>query len=184
MAGASSAWRRNLAGTIAVAAGVAALSLGIPALNRAIPNATVSTERPLAFAENASVVPPEGATIDARETSPEQGVVTMAVDGVRYRLTAEAFPGTLRQLADRIRAEVQNISGIQGVSADQPVTSESGVPGLQATFVAENRTGWYTVYLRGGTGVTAVVDGTDASVTGHRAALESSVRTVAIDQTA
>jgi len=182
MAGASSAWRRNLAGCFAVAAGVAALSLGVPAIDRAIPNATVSSTEPLQFADNASVVPPPDTTVDAKETSPEQGVVTMAVDGVRYRLTAEAFPGTLAQLADRVRAEIQNISGLQGLSPDQQVTSDSGVPGLQATFVAENRTGWYTVYLSNGTGVTAVVDGTDASVTSHRAALETSVRTVTIDQ--
>jgi hypothetical protein len=175
------AWRRNLVGCLVVAAGVLALSLGVPAIDDALPNATVSSTAPLEFAGNASVVPPPDATVVAEQTSPDQGVVTMAVDGVRYRLTAESFPGTLQQLADRIRAEVQNIAGIQAISPDQAVTSTSGIPGLQATFVAENRTGWYTVYLRAGTGVTAVVDGNDAGVTAHRAELETSVRTVAID---
>jgi ribulose 1,5-bisphosphate carboxylase large subunit-like protein len=79
---------------------------------------------------------------------------------------------------------VQNVAGIQGISPDQPVTSNSGIPGLQATYVGENRTGWYTVYLLNGTGVTVVVDGNDAGVTEHREELEASVRTVTIDQVA
>ncbi|MDG4821473.1 hypothetical protein O7635_06335 [Asanoa sp. WMMD1127] len=184
MAGERTAWRRNLVGSLAVVAGVLALSLGVPAIDDALPNATVSSTEPLEFATDASVVPPPDATVVAEQTSPDQGVVTMAVDGVRYRLTAESFPGTLQQLADRIRAEVRNIAGIQAVSDDQSVTSDSGIPGLQATFVAENRTGWYTVYLRAGTAVTAVVDGNDAGVTEHREELETSVRTVTIEVTA
>ncbi|WP_203704959.1 hypothetical protein [Asanoa iriomotensis] len=181
---ATKAWRRNLAGSLAVVAGVLALSLGVPAIDGALSNTTVSTTAPLEFASNASVVPPPDASVVADQTSPSQGVVTLAVDGVRYRLTAESFPGTLQQLADRIRAEVQNVAGIQAISPDQAVTSNSGIPGLQATYVGENRTGRYTVYLQSGTGVTAVVDGNDAGVTAHRAALETSVRTVTIDQTA
>ena len=184
MAGGSTAWRRNLAGCLAVVAGVLALSFGVPAIDDALPNTTVSSTKPLEFAANASVVPPPDASVVAQQTSPEFGVVTLAVDGVRYRLTAENFPGTLQQLADRIRAEVQNIAGVQAISDDQQVTSNSGIPGLQATFVAENRTGWYTVYLLAGTGVTAVVDGNDAGVTAHRDQLEASVRTVTIDQSA
>ncbi|GIF73501.1 hypothetical protein [Asanoa siamensis] len=182
MAGATTAWRRNLVGSLAVVAGVLALSLGLPAIDDALPDATVSSTEPLEFSGNASVVPPPDATVVAEQTSPDQGVVTMAVDGVRYRLTAESFPGTLQQLADRIRDQVRNVAGIQAISPDQPVTSAGGIRGLQATFVAENRTGWYTVYLRGGTGVTAVVDGNDAGVTEHRAELETSVRTVTIDE--
>jgi hypothetical protein len=184
MAGASSAWRRNLAGCLAVVAGVLVLSFGVPAINDALPNNTVSSTSPLEFAGNASVVPPPDASIVAGQTSPDQGVVTLDVDGVRYRLTAESFPGTLQQLADRIRAEVQNITGVQAISDDQQVTSNSGLPGLQATFVAENRTGSYTVYLLDGTGVTAVIDGNDAGVTAHREALETSVKTVTIEAVA
>lgn len=180
----ASAWRRNLAGCVAVAAGVLALSFGVPAIDGALPDATVSSTSPLEFADNASVVPPPDATVVSDQTSPDQGVVTMAVDGVRYRLTAESFPGTLQQLADQIRDVVQKVAGIQGISPDQPVTSDSGIPGLQATYVGENRTGWYTVYLRNGTGVTVVVDGNDAGVTEHRDALEASVRTVTINQVA
>ncbi|MEV4533295.1 hypothetical protein AB0J82_05630 [Asanoa sp. NPDC049518] len=183
MGGGGSAWRRNLVGCIVVAAGVLGLSLGVPAIDRAIPDATVSSTNPLEFADNASVVPPPDATVVSDQTSPDQGVVTMAVDGVRYRLSAESFPGTLQQLADRIRGVVQNVAGIQAISPDQPVTSNSGIPGLQATYVGENRTGWYTVYLSDGTGVTAVVDGNDAGVTEHRDELEASVRTVVIDRT-
>ena len=183
MVSGASGWRRNLIGCIAVAAGVLALSFGLPAIDDALPNATVSSTSPLEFADDASVVPPPDATVVAEQTSPDQGVVTMAVDGVRYRLTAQSFPGTLQQLADQIRDVVQNVAGIQAISPDQPVTSNSGIPGLQATYVGESRTGWYTVYLLGGTGVTAVVDGNDAGVTAHRDELETSVRTVTIDQT-
>jgi hypothetical protein len=181
---ATKAWRRNLVGSLAVVAGVLALSLGVPAIDDALPDTTVSTTTPLEFADNASVLPPPDAAVVAEQTSPSQGVVTLAVDGVRYRLTAESFAGTLQQLADRIRAEVQNVAGIQAISPDQAVTSDSGLPGLQATYVGENRTGWYTVYLRAGTGVTAVIDGNDAGVTEHRAALATSVRTVTISETA
>jgi hypothetical protein len=184
MVSVASGWRRNLAGCLAVAAGVFALSFGLPAIDDALPDATVSSTKPLEFADNASVVPPPDATVVSDQTSPDQGVVTMAVDGVRYRLTAQSFPGTLQQLADQIRDVVQNVSGIQGISPDQPVTSAGGIPGLQATYVGENRTGWYTVYLANGTGVTAVVDGNDAGITEHREELEASVRTVTIDQIA
>ena len=57
MAPATSAWRRNLVGCVAVVAGVLALSLGVPAIDDALPNTTVSTTTPLEFADNASVVP-------------------------------------------------------------------------------------------------------------------------------
>jgi hypothetical protein len=167
-----------------VVAGVLALSFGVPAIDDALPNNTVSSTSPLEFAGNASVVPPPDASVVAGQTSPDQGVATLDVDGVRYRLTAESFPGTLRQLAARIRAEVQNIPGVQAISDDDQVSSNDGLLGLQATFVAENRTGFYTVYLLDGTGVTAVVDGNDAGVTAHGDALRESVKTVTIEPTA
>jgi len=181
MAGASSAWRRNLLGCVAVAAGVALFSLGAPAIDDAIPNSTVASDRPLPFAVNASVVPPPDATVDAERTSPIQGVVTMSVEGVRYRLLAESFGGTLQELADDIRAEVRGLQGLQGIGPDVSVASAGGIPGLQAGFVGENQTGFYAVYLLDGTGVTAVVDGNDASFGEHRDEILASVRTVKID---
>ena len=174
----TSAWRRNLAGCAAVAAAVAALSVGLPALDDAIPDSTVASDRPLGFASGVTVVPPPGATLDAAHTSPEQGVATMGVDGVRYRLQAEPFSGTLQQLADRTRDQIQGASGVQGVSDDQSTSTVDGVAGLRASFVAEPRTGWYTVFLDNGTAVTAVVDGPDASLTSNRDELEDSVRSV------
>jgi hypothetical protein len=174
-----SAWRRNLAGCAAVAAAVAALSVGLPIVDDIIPDNTVPSDRPLAFSAGATVVPPPNATVDAAHTSPDQGVVTMGVDGVRYRLQAEAFSGTLQQLADQTREQIRGASGVQGVSADQPTSTVDGVAGIQAAFVAEQRTGWYTVFLDRGTAVTAVVDGNDASLTKNRDALERSVRSVA-----
>ncbi|HEY6596096.1 MAG TPA: hypothetical protein VI011_18650 [Asanoa sp.] len=179
-----SAWQRNLAGCVAVAAAVAAFSVGLPAVDEAIPDSTVSHDSPLAFAAGVTVVPPPNATLDAEGTSPEQGVVTMSVDGVQYRLQAEAFDGTLQQLADRTRELIQGAGGVQAVSADRPASTVDGVPGLQASFVAEQQTGWYTVFLDRGTAVTAVIDGPDASVTSNRDALEASVRSVAFGQQA
>ena len=181
MAGLTSAWRRNLAGCLAVAAGVALFSVGLPAIEDAIPDETVPTNEPLPFANNVTVLPPPGATVEADETSPTQGVITMAVDGVRYRIRAQPFGGSLQQLAVQVRDQITDSAGVQGVSPDQPITSSQGVPGLQATFVGENRTGWYTVLLAAGTGVTAVVDGNDASVTRHRADIDASIRTITIE---
>jgi hypothetical protein len=174
----TAAWRRNLAGSAAVAVGVGVLSLGMPALDDAIPDATVPAGRPLPFAANVSVVPPPDATLDAESTSPAQGVVTLFVDGVRYRLSAQAFAGTVDQLAARVRAQVGQATGLQGIAADQPITTDAGVPGETAAFVAENRTGWYAVFVHDGTGVVAVVDGNDASLTGHRGDLDKSVRSL------
>jgi hypothetical protein len=180
----ASAWQRNLAGCAGVAAAVGVLSVGFPAVNRALPDSTVPSDRPLAFAAQATVVPPPGAELDAEATSPAQGVVTLGVGGVRYRLQAEPFDGTLQQLSDRTRALIRGISGLQGVSDDQPVETDAGVAGLQAAFVAENRGGWYTVFLREGVAVTAVVDGNDAGLTANRDELDDSVRSVAfVDST-
>ena len=102
----------------------------------------------------------------------------MFVDGVRYRLSATAFAGSLDQLADMVREQVQQASGLQGIAADQSIATDAGVPGEQAAFVAENRTGWYAVFLHEGTAVVAVVDGNDASLTSHRRDLDDSVRSV------
>jgi hypothetical protein len=175
----ASAWRRNLAGCVAVAAAVAALSFGLPVVDDVIPDSTVADNKPLAFAAGVTVVPPPNATLDAAQTSPEQGVATLGVDGVRYQLRAESFAGTLQQLADRTREQIRGAAGVQGVSADQPTSTVAGVAGIQAAFVAEQRTGWYTVFLDEGTAVTAVIDGNDASLTSNRGALENSVRSVA-----
>jgi hypothetical protein len=184
MTATTSAWRRNLAGCSAVAAAVGALSIGLPVLDGALPDTTLPDNRPLAFAPAATVVPPPDATLDAEQTSPEQGVATMSVDGVRYRLQAEPFSGTLPDLADRTRQQVRGAGGVQGVSADQPTATAQGIAGIQAAFVAEQRTGWYAVFLDKGTAVTAFVDGNDASLTQNRDELENSVRSIAfVEQT-
>jgi hypothetical protein len=175
----ASARLRNLAGCAAVAAAVGVLSVGFPVVNEALPDSAVPSDRPLAFAAQATVVPPPGAELDAETTSPAQGVATLGVGGVHYRLIAQPFPGTLQQLADRTRAQFRGITGLQGVADDQPIQTTAGVAGLQATFVAENRSGWYTVFLDDGVGVTAIVDGNDASLTANRDELEESVRSVA-----
>jgi hypothetical protein len=173
-----SRWGRNLVGCVAVAAGVAAFSLGLPGVDAAIPDSTVPAGRPLDFAQDASVEPPPHARLVADQTSPTEGVLTLLVDGVTYRVSERPFTGTLDQLATRIADELRSQKGLQAVGAPHVAISDQGVAGVQAAFTGQNRSGWFTAFLRGGVALVAVVDGNDASLTRNLQAIDDSVETL------
>jgi hypothetical protein len=173
-----SVWGRNLLGCVAVAAGVAAFSLGLPGVDAAIPDSTVPAGRPLEFAQDASVEPPPRARLVADQTSPTEGVLTLLVDGVTYRVSERPFTGTLEELAAQIANDLRNQNGLQAVGALHAAVSDQGVPGVQAAFTGESRSGWFTAFLRGGIALVAVVDGNDASLSRNLHAIDDSVETL------
>jgi hypothetical protein len=172
---------RNLAGSLAVLAVAGLIAFGLPAVDRAVPG-----ERPVPagqryfVAAGVSLLPPPGALLDVTKTrpGPDRGTALFVLGPVRFAIVVDLFEGTLHDAAARLRRKITASRGYQVTGHETPVTTATGLAGLQGGYTAPGRAGRYSVFLAGGRAVEVTVSGTEARLRGALTDVEASTRSL------
>jgi hypothetical protein len=152
----------NALGSIAVLTVVAAIGIGLPVLDRAVA-ADRSLPAGVAYrvGGGVSLVPPAGATLDAGRTRPgeSRGTAVFRVGTVRLAVQVSQFRGPLPTAVDRLRTKLVRGAGCRLTGSEQPVTTTTGLAGVQGDYSVHRRAGRFAVYVTDGLSIEATVEG-------------------------
>ncbi len=169
---------RNLLGTAVVAAIIAVIGLGLPAINREIPSVrSVVSGKPYLVGAGVTVLPPQGANLDAEQTRPGEtaGQVLFYIGAVRYTLVATPYTGTLGEASTHLRSTITARPGYQVTGPPSPIMTRTGVTGMQGMYSSSGRDGRYAVFVSGGISVQVTLAGNDVDLRPLLPEIESSI---------
>jgi hypothetical protein len=170
----------NLIAALTLLATLGGLAFGLPAVDRSLPaERPVQADRRYPVGAGVSIVPPAGAVVDLTRTRPgaRRGALVFRLGGVRCAVTVQPSRGTAGAAVERLRRRLAGL-GNRITGPEQPVFTDSGLPGLQGSWTAApDRTGRYAVYLAGGLVVEVTINGTGNAP--DLAVVEASLRTIA-----
>jgi hypothetical protein len=172
---------RNLAGSIGVLCTVAGLAVGLPALDRALP-----AQRPIGngtypVGGGVTVTPPPDARLDVTLTRPgdTRGTAVFLVGSVRYVIVVTPFQGTLPEATERLRRKITAVRGHEITGQQFPVSTATGLAGVQGTYAAPGRGGRYLVFAGDGVAIEVTVAGAAPALRDALGAIEASTKTIA-----
>jgi hypothetical protein len=172
---------RNLAGSIGVLCTVAGLAFGLPALDRALPAQRPAGDGPYPVGGGVTVTPPPGARLDVTLTRPgdHRGTAVFLVGAVRYVVVVTPFDGSLTDATSRLRRKITGVRGHEITGKEAPLSTASGLAGLQGTYAAPGRAGRYLVFRAGDVAIEVTAAGSAPALRAALDAVEASIRTIA-----
>jgi hypothetical protein len=171
----------NLLGALALVFTLAGLAIGLPILDSALPaDRPVRTDEPYPIGGGVTVVLPRNAVLDVTGTRPGDtaGTALFRVGPVRYAIAVRPFDGTLAAAANRMRQRITGTPGYQVTGGQLPVTTGSGLTGLQGGYTAPGRGGRYTVFLAGDVTIEVTVSGSELDLGRTLPEIEASTHTL------
>jgi len=173
---------RNLAGSIGIVCTVAGLAVGLPLLDEALPATRPVDPGPYAVGGGVTVTPPPGSRVDVTLTRPGEtrGTAVFLVGSVRYVIVVTPFTGSLDSAAERLRRKITAVRGHELTGKEFPVTTATGLSGLQGAYAAPGRGGRYLVFRGGEVAVEVTVAGADPQLRAALAAIETSTGTLTL----
>ncbi|GGN26183.1 hypothetical protein FHR83_007327 [Actinoplanes campanulatus] len=160
---------------------LAVLAFGLPALDRAVPaERPVAAGEPYRVAAGVTIVPPDGASLDATGTRPgaERGTALFRLGRVQYAIGVEPFKGDLTAAAVRLRQRITGTSGNQVTGTHLTVSTAGGLAGVEGGYTAGDRDGRYAVFVADGLIIEVMVSGDDADLERALPRIDASTRTL------
>jgi hypothetical protein len=171
----------NLLGALGLVAVLAGLAIGLPIVDDSLPaGRPVRTDEPYPVGAGVTVVLPPGAVLDVTGTRPgdTQGTALFRIGPVRYAIAVQPFEGTLTAAANRMRQRITGTPGYQVTGGQLPVTTGTGLTGVQGGYTAPGRGGRYTVFVAGDLTIEVTVSGSELDLGRTLPAIEASTRTL------
>ncbi|WP_246002584.1 hypothetical protein [Allorhizocola rhizosphaerae] len=155
----ASRWWHNLIGGGSVVATLLTVVFVLPALDRAVPADHAAPTQRHEIGLGVSVIPPLGSLIARQSRSQSGGSILFLVGPARYVVAVAPFDGDLPAASVRLKTKIQGMRGYQVTSAESPIRTDSGLPGLGATFNAPGHSGRYAAFVAPGRSIEVTITG-------------------------